>query len=297
MMLTVVVVVVMMLTVVVVVVMMLTVVVVMMLTVVVIVVTMLTVVVIVVMMLTVVVVVVTMLAVVVVVVTMLTVVVVVVMMAANGAGLLPLQALQLGGQGVATLHSCQQLLTRKLLPIGGNDHGILVVGAEQLHRLGDLFLGQMPRMGKDDGAGVLYLIVEEFPKVFHIHFALGGVYYGDKGGKLQAVRAHILHGTDHVRELAHAGGLDQDAVGVILLQHLHQGLAEIAHQRAADAARIHLGDADARLLQKAPVNADLAEFVLDQHQSLALVAVGDQFFDEGGFTGTQKAGENINFGH
>ena len=96
---------------------------------------------------------------------------------------------------------------------------------------------------------------------------------------------------------AHAGGLDDDAVGVVLLHHLLQGGAEVAHQRAADAAGVQLVDLDAAFLQKAAVNADLAELVLDQHHLLAGKGLFDELFDQGSFTGTKEAGENIDFGH
>ena len=109
--------------------------------------------------------------------------------------------------------------------------------------------------------------------------------------------AHALHGAGHVTQLAHAGGLDHDAVRVVLLHHLLQGGAEIAHQRAADAAGVQFVDLDAGLLEEAAVNADLAELVLDQHHFLACKGLLDELFDQGGFAGTQETGEDINFGH
>ena len=72
---------------------------------------------------------------------------------------------------------------------------------------------------------------------------------------------------------------DDDAVGVVLLHHLLQGGAEIAHQRAADAAGVQLVDLDAAFLQKAAVNADLAELVLDQHHLLTGKGLFDELFD------------------
>ena len=53
---------------------------------------------------------------------------------------------------------------------------------------------------------------------------------------------------------------------MILIQHLLQRTAEITHKAAADAAGIHLGDLNPGLLEKAAVNTDLSEFILDQHQ-------------------------------
>ena len=76
-----------------------------------------------------------------------------------------------------------------------------------------------------------------------------------------------------------------------------QSLLEVAHQAAADAAGVHLGDLDAGLLEKAAVDADLTEFVFDEHQLFAAVGLGDELADQSGFTGSQKAGEDIDFGH
>src|SRR5699024_12145092 len=69
------------------------------------------------------------------------------------------------------------------------------------------------------------------------------------------------------------------SVGVVLVHHLAQGLAEVAHQGAADAPGVQLVDLDARLLQKAAVDADLAELVLDQHHLLPLEGLTDQQVD------------------
>ncbi len=108
---------------------------------------------------------------------------------------------------------------------------------------------------------------------------------------------HALNGAGHVGQLADAGRLDDDAVGVILLDDLLQSGAEIAHQRAADAACVQLVDLDAGLLQEAAVDADLAELVLDQNDLLTRKGLLDELLDKGRFTGTKEAGENINLSH
>ena len=53
----------------------------------------------------------------------------------------------------------------------------------------------------------------------------------------------------------------------------------------------------AGLLQKAAVDADLAEFILNEHQFLPGERLGEQLFDEGGLAGPQKAGDDVNFRH
>ena len=79
--------------------------------------------------------------------------------------------------------------------------------------------------------------------------------------------------------------------------HVLQSLVEVAHQRTTDAAGGHLGDLDAGFLQEAAVNVDLAKFVFDQHQLFALVGLRQQLFDECGLTGTQEAGDDVDFCH
>ena len=111
------------------------------------------------------------------------------------------------------------------------------------------------------------------------------------------MRGDALDGGDDVGQLAHARGLNQDAVGVIGLDDLTQRLAEVANQRAADAARVHLGDLHAGVLEEAAVDADFAEFVLDQDDLLALERVGQQALDEGRLARAQKAGNNVDLSH
>ena len=190
-------------------------------------------------------------------------------------------------------------LAVQLVPRGGDDGGVRVLLPQHGHGGLQLLLAQLLGAGEDDGAGGLDLVVVELAEVLHIHLDLGGVRHGDEAVELQlgGLGHGVLHRHDHVAELAHAGGLDEDAVGVELLRHLLQGLVEVAHQRAADAAGGHLGDLHAGLLQEAAVDADLAELVLDEHQLLAGVGLGQQLFDEGGLTGPEKAGDNVDFCH
>ena len=151
--------------------------------------------------------------------------------------------------------------------------------------------------GQDDGGGGFDLVVVELAEVLHIHLDLARVGHSHGVAQRDLVIRHLAHGGNDVGQLAHAGWLDQNTVGMVLGNDLLQRLAKIAHQRAADAAGVHLGDVDAGILQKAAVNADLAELVLDQHQLLPLVAFGDHFFDQGRLTRAEEAGENINFCH
>ena len=168
---------------------------------------------------------------------------------------------------------------------------------DQGNRRVQLFLGNGVGTGKQNGRGRFKLVIVELAEVLHIHLHLTGIRHGDGVAQHDLIPRDLIHRRDHIRELPHTGGLNEDAVRVVLRDHLFQRLAEVAHQGAADAAGIHLRNGDARLLQKAAVNADLAEFILNEHQLLPGVALRDHFFDQRGLSGSQKAGVNIDFRH
>ena len=195
-------------------------------------------------------------------------------------------------------HGLQDLLAGQGVPGGGDDGSGGVLLAQHGHSGGDLLLGGVLGAAQDDAACVADLVVVELTEVLHIHLDLVHIGHGDKAVQLHIqVLGHAFHGAGHVAQLANAGGLDDDAVGVVLLHHLLQSGAEIAHQRAADAAGVQLIDLDAGLLQKAAVDADLAELVLDEHDLLACKGLFDELLDKGGLTGAKEAGENIDLGH
>ena len=75
------------------------------------------------------------------------------------------------------------------------------------------------------------------------------------------------------------------------------GLAEVPHQRAADAPGVHLGDLHPGVLEEAAVNADLTELVFDENDLLPLQGLVQQLFDECGLSGPQKAGDHVDFCH
>ena len=82
-----------------------------------------------------------------------------------------------------------------------------------------------------------------------------------------------------------------------VVQHLFQRFSKVADQGAADASAIHFGYLNACILHKSAVDADLAEFVLDQHQLFAGISLLQKLLDQRGLSGAQKAGENINLRH
>ena len=84
--------------------------------------------------------------------------------------------------------------------------------------------------------GALDLVVEKLTEVLHVDAAFAGVNNCDKTGHNHLGIADSLDRTNDVGKLADTRGLNEDAVGMELLLHLRESLAEIADQRAADAA-------------------------------------------------------------
>ena len=201
------------------------------------------------------------------------------------------------GQGSFSLHGSNQLLTGELVPGRGDDGSNTVMLPEHGHRPVQLGLRNGIRAGENDSGSRLHLVIIELTKILHIDLNLAGVRNGNCIAQGNIFAGDTVHGADHIGQLAHTGGLDQDPVRRILPNDPFQRLAKIAHQRAANAAGVHFGNVDARILQEAAVNADFTELVLDKNQLLALVAFGDHFLNEGRFARAEKTGININFCH
>ena len=223
-------------------------------------------------------------------------VVVIVVMVVLVLGLLG-KELQLLFKGILVLHRLENLCAGELIPRGGNDGGVLVVLAQQSDASFELFGLDTVRAAQNDGVCVLDLVVIELAEVLHVHFALVCIGNGGEAIQRNVFHVQVLHGTDHIAQLAYAGRLDQNAVRVVGLQHLTQRLAEVAHKAAADAALAHLGDFNAGVLQKAAVNGNLAELVFDEDELFALKSFGDQLADQRGFACAEEAGKNIDFRH
>ena len=156
--------------------------------------------------------------------------------------------LQLLFKGILVLHRLENLCAGELIPRGGNDGGVLVVLAQQSNAGFKLFGLDTVRAAQNDGVCVLDLVVIELAEVLHVHFALVCIGNGGEAIQRNVFHVQVLHGTDHIAQLAYAGRLDQNAVRVVGLQHLTQCLAKVAHKAAADAALAHLGDFNAGVL-------------------------------------------------
>ena len=208
-----------------------------------------------------------------------------------------LQLVQMLFQLVLALHSFQQLRAGQFRPGSGHQRRVSVVLPKQGNSSVQLGLGDGIGTGEDDGAGGFDLVVVELAEVLHIHLHLAGIRYRYGIPQRYIIGNHLFHSRYHIAELAYAGGLDNDTVRTVLLDHLGQRLTKIAHQAAANAAGVHLGNIDACILQETAVNTDLTEFIFDQHQLLTAVGLLDHFLDQRGLTGAEKTGVNINFCH
>ena len=195
-----------------------------------------------------------------------------------------LQLFQLCCNSGLAFHGLHQLLTGQLIPGGGDHSSFCIVLAQHGHSLVQLILGNGIGAGQNDRGCGLDLIVIELTEVLGVDLHLASICH--RNGIAQFHILHLLHSCNHIRQLAHAGRFDDHPVGMILADYLLQCLAEVAHQAAADAAGVHLGDVNAGFLQETAVDADLAEFIFDQHQLLAAIALGDHFLDQCCLTGT-----------
>ena len=208
-----------------------------------------------------------------------------------------LELCQLGSQSCLAFHCLQQLLTGQFTP-GSGDHGSLcIVLSQHLHSGIQLFLRNGIGTGQDDGRCGLHLVVIELTEVLHVDLYLTGVYNSHGVAQCHFVAHDLVHSADNIGQLANAGGLDENPVGMVLLNDLLQSLAKVTHQGAADAAGVHLGNVDAGILQEAAVNADFAELIFDEHQLLTGIGLLDHFFNQSSLACTQEATVNIDFCH
>ena len=228
---------------------------------------------------------------------MLIVIVVVIMVMVMMLVLLLEKLLELVVEGILLGHCINQLCAGELIPLGCYDRRGRIELSQSCDHVCEPFLRETRGMAEDKAACIGNLVIEELAEVLLIHPALLGIYNGSEAVQLDVVGVDILHSLDNVAELADAGGLDEYPVRLILLQHLDQRLAEVTNKAAADAAGIHLGDLDSCVLQKSSVDTYLTELVLDKHQLLVLISVGDKLLDKGRLSGSKEARKNCYLCH
>ena len=210
---------------------------------------------------------------------------------------LMLQALELLLDRITSLHCRQKLLAVKLCPRRGDNGSCCVMLTQKCNRLVQLVLLYVIGVRKHDAACVFDLIVEELAEVFHIHLAFLDVNDRCKAIEHRCILGYALYRADDVGKLADSGGLNENTVGMIGIEHLMQSLTEITDKRAANATAVHFSHFDSRILHKAAVDADLAEFIFNQNQLLSCISLFQKLFDQRCFTCAEKAGKNINLCH
>ncbi len=200
-------------------------------------------------------------------------------------GVLGQQGGKLVGDGVFLLDGIEKLLPAELVPRSRDDDGVGILLPHDGNGLLGLFGRDLPGAAENDAVRGAELVDEKLAEILSVELGLRSVHHGAEPAQRGVFKLRRLDGGHHVRKLAHAARLDEDAVGRILGHDHAQCLPEIAGQTAADAAGVHLVDHDARIGHEAAVNADLAELVLDEDELLSAIRLREQLFDERGLAG------------
>ena len=186
----------------------------------------------------------------------------------------------------------------KFIPGSCDNRRFLVVLTKQMHALLQLLLLDGIGTAQNNRIRMLHLVQEEFAEVLHIALRLLRIYDSDHAIQLDRLLAvYIEHCSSYIRQLAYARRLNQNAVRMIFADNLLKCLAEIADQRAADAAGIHLGNLDAGIFQKPAVNSDLTELILDQDNLLSGKHLAEKMLDECCLSCPEETGNNTNLCH
>ena len=201
--------------------------------------------------------------------------------------------------GLARLDDFHHEIGLHVIPGRGDDPGAGMGFLDEQAALFHTVRRQQLRAAEDDGGGGLYLVQEEFAEVFHVHAAFACIHDGGAAADLEfgMTLFSIPDGGNDFAQLADTGGLDDDAVRMILVQQVIDGLLEIAGQGAADAAGIELGDGDAGILHKGAVHADFAVFVFKKNHFFVFQASHQQLADQSGLSSAEETGNEINLCH
>ena len=211
--------------------------------------------------------------------------------------MLLLQLCKLCSQSCLTFHGRDQLLTGQLAPRSGDQSSLLVMLPDQGNGCIQLGLRHGIGTGENDGGGSLDLVVVELTEILHIDFDLACVRNGNGVAQSDFLAGDLLHSCDNIGQLTNTGGFNDHPVRMELLNNFRQRLAEIAHEGAANAAGVHFRNVDAGILKETAVDADLTEFIFDQHQLLALVGFLNHLLDQSGLAGTKETGKYIDLCH
>ena len=147
-------------------------------------------------------------------------------------------------------------------------------------------LVEQHEVGERHLLGRLVELIDVLLEVLRVHHRHDGV---ERELVLQLVVEE--EGLRHRARVGHAGGLDEDVVELVAALHeLAQDADEIAAHRAADAAVVGLEELLFRADDQLVVDADFAEFVLDDGNALAVLLAEDAV-QERGFSGAKEARE------
>ena len=120
---------------------------------------------------------------------------------------------QLHDKIILFLHGIHDLCAGNIIPRSSDNGCLRIFLPDHSNNLIQLLLGELLGSAQHDTLGALDLIVVEFAEVFHKHFALHGICHSSVSGKLDiCLICHFQHSLHDVRQLAHAGGLDDDPV-------------------------------------------------------------------------------------
>ena len=159
--------------------------------------------------------------------------------------------------------------------------------------LGKLLCGHEVGLVEQDDVGEADLLAH-LALVVEVQHDVPGIDDGDDAVELECL-LHFLVGKEGLRDgagIGHAGGLDQDHVELVAaLAELGQDADEIAAHAAADAAVVQLEDFLVGLDDELVVDADLAEFILDHRDALAVV-LGEDAVEQRGLARAEKAGDD-----
>ena len=147
-----------------------------------------------------------------------------------------------------TLHGLHQLCPGQLTPRSGDQSRLRIQLPKQCHGGIQLSLRDRIGPGQDDGGGGTDLVIVELTEVLPVDLHLPSIGHRHGVAQLNIFAGDLLRRGDHIGQLAHTGRLDDHPVGVELLDHFLQSLAEITHQRTADTTGVHLGDVDTGVL-------------------------------------------------
>ena len=126
-----------------------------------------------------------------------------------------------------------------------------------------------------------------------------GIHQGEDGVEQEAFSNFVVHeeGLGHGARVSQTGGFNHHTLKVqfalaALLGQITQGGAQVFADGAAHAAVAHLDDLLVGVRhQDVVVDVFLAKLVLDDRNLLA-VGLGEHALEQGGFSGTQKTGED-----